>query len=150
MSMSYEWCEQWMEQAILLSTMSSCPRGQVGAFIVDEYNNPISAGFNGAPRGAEGNLCSINFCERDDFEVESGTRIEVGCHHAEQNALCNAAKKGIRLENSTMIISTLPCLLCAKLIHHAGISSVVLPIDSKYSRDGINYLLLHRIKIVYI
>ena len=148
--MNYDWSRHWLDQAKALSMMSKCPRGKVGAFIIDQNNSPVSAGLNGPPRKSSGELCGDHECYRDSLNVKSGTRIEVGCHHAEQNAICNAAKKGVSLNNTTMIISTFPCLLCAKLIHHSGISAIIVPIDSLYSREGIDYLLKNKIRIDYI
>ena len=135
-----KWPTHWHKHAVLISDMSPCPRAKVGAFIIDENNNPISAGFNGPPRGASGSLCGGDTCNRDDMSIKSGTRIEVGCHHAEQNAIVNAARKGISLESTWIVINVKPCLACARHIHHAGISRVYVPEDCFYSNDGIRYL----------
>ena len=34
-------------------------------------------------------------CLRDTQHVQSGTRMEIGCHHAEMNVICNAAANGV-------------------------------------------------------
>jgi deoxycytidylate deaminase len=49
-----------------------------------------------------------------------------------------------------MVISTNPCLACARLIHHAGFKVVVVSADSKYNRDGLDYLDKHKINIISI
>lgn len=144
--MRIEWRRHWLEHAHLISSMSPCPRGKVGAFIIDANNNIISSGFNGPPRKAPGALCGITQCNRDG--VTSGTHIEIGCHHAEQNAICNAAKAGIALDDTTMIITTNPCLACARLIHHVGIKAVVVDANSLYAVDGLEYLRLNSIDIL--
>ena len=54
--------------------------------------------------------------------MESGTRVEIGCHHAEMNVICNAAANGVPTRNAWLIVTGEPCIMCAKLIHHAGIS----------------------------
>jgi len=142
-----KWIKHWLKHAELISSMSPCPRAQVGAFIIDNNNNPISAGFNGPPRKSSSSLCSDDHeCSRDIMKIESGTRTEVGCHHAEQNAIANAARKGVGLEGTTMIISIPPCLACAKLIHHAGIKSVGIS-STGYSLDGVEYLSSNNIKV---
>jgi len=142
-----KWIKHWLKHAELISSMSPCPRAQVGAFIIDNNNNPISAGFNGPPRKSSSSLCSDDHeCSRDIMRIESGTRTEVGCHHAEQNAIANAARKGVGLEGTTMIISIPPCLACAKLIHHAGIKSVGIS-STGYSLDGVEYLSSNNIKV---
>ena len=125
-----------LEGARLLSKMSSCPRGQVGAVIFDPVSYVIIAdGYNGPPRKG-GNLCGGKECIR---KCPSGTQIQIGCHHAEMNAICNAARQGASTIGAAIAITCEPCLLCAKLIHHAGIELVIY--DSKgYSPEGVEYL----------
>lgn len=128
-----------MELAFLFASRASgCCRGFVGAFIVDPRNNPISSGYNGGPRGAIGRLCGGEFCERERAQIESGTQTEIGCHHAEANALMNAAHRGISVADCSMIVTTSPCLSCARLIHHAGIREVVTL--ANYDARGAAYL----------
>lgn len=133
-----KWRKLWLDMAILLSQASSCPRGRVGAFIVDPRNNPVSAGYNGGPRGAIGSLCGGEFCERSARCIPSGTQTEIGCHHAEQNAIANAAARGISTLGCVMVTSCSPCLACARLIHHAGIVEVVTMVG--YDGRGASYL----------
>jgi deoxycytidylate deaminase len=45
--------------------------------------------------------------------------------HAEMEAICDAARRGIKLKNSTLYSTTYPCHLCAKLILAVGIKKVV-------------------------
>lgn len=144
------WFMHWMKHSMLISKMSSCPRGKVGAFIIDNSNNPISAGFNGPPRKAPGVFCALDHCARDSNNIKSGSSIEIGCHHAEMNAIANSAKKGISLKDCTIIISTNPCLSCAKMIHHSGLAAVVVPNESNYSEDGIEYLIQNKIEVIKI
>ena len=135
-----------IEQAKLLAKSSPCPRGKVGAVI---FNNQswavISDGYNGAPRGG-GELCGDHTCTRDDLNIISGTSIEVGCHHAEQNALCNAARLGAATLGASLAVTRDPCLNCAKLIHHAGISQVYSP--CREGEAGVSYLLQHGVEVL--
>ena len=73
--------------------------------------------------------------------IPSGTHIEIGCHHAEMNVICNAAAQGTPTKGAWMIVLAEPCKMCAKLIHHAGITKVIV-VDGGYlgGKDGINYL----------
>ena len=142
-----KWSNHWMRHALLIASMSPCPRGKVGAFIIDKNNNPVSAGFNGPPRKSQSNLCgSDDRCLRNCQSIESGTRTEIGCHHAEQNAIANAARKGVCLEDCWMVVSVPPCLACAKLIHHSGIKQIHV-LDCQYSWDGVNYLLFNGVDV---
>ena len=47
------------------------------------------------------------------------------CVHAEQNAICQAARYGINVSDATIYVTISPCLTCAKLIINAGIREVV-------------------------
>lgn len=138
--MKSEYSKHWYNHALLLSKRSPCCRGSVGAIIIDQSNNPISAGFNGPPRGASGYLCKEDKCERNELKIKSGTHIEIGCHHAEANALMNAVRKGISVDRCSLIITTAPCLVCARLIHHSGLKEVFFPSSSIYDRRGQDYL----------
>ena len=50
--------------------------------------------------------------------------------HAEQNAICQAAKLGIALEGATLYCRMTPCRTCAMLIINCGITRVVC--EKKY------------------
>ncbi|MCP4042638.1 MAG: cell division protein DedD, partial [Gammaproteobacteria bacterium] len=45
--------------------------------------------------------------------------------HAEQNAICQAAKHGVSLEGATLYCRMEPCRVCAMLIISVGIRRVV-------------------------
>lgn len=61
--------------------------------------------------------------------------------HAEADAIANAAKRGIRLENSKLFCTTKPCSQCAKLIVVAGIIQVKYIDD--YDDDLSDFILEH-------
>ena len=145
-----KWSKHWIDHALLISNCSPCTRAKVGAVIVDQFNNPISMGFNGPPRNAAGKLCNVDVCERTQQKIQSGTHIEIGCHHAEQNAMMNALKKGISVLNCSIYITTGPCLVCARLIHHSGIESVYYPTSSAYDKRGTEYLIKNNIQVFNI
>jgi len=75
--------------------------------------------------------------------IESGTKIEIGCHHAEMNAICNAAANGVATNGAWMIVTGEPCRICAKLIHHAGITKVIVVKDGYMGSNGVSYLRKH-------
>ena len=133
-----KWKKHWIGHARALSGMSPCPRGIVGALIIDPRNNIVASGFNGGPRGAIGELCGGEFCERSKRGILSGQQVEIGCHHAELNAIANAAAKGVSTDGCSLVCSVSPCLACAKLIHHAGIVEVITA--ANYDPRGATYL----------
>ena len=144
------WFNHWMKHARLIATRSTCPRNQVGAFIIDENNNPISAGFNGPPRKSFGNLCAFDKCDRNELSIISGQRTEIGCHHAELNAIANAAKRCVSLNLCSIVISVSPCMSCAKMIHHVGIRRAIVPAGNTYSSDGVQYLHDNNVIVLFI
>ena len=54
--------------------------------------------------------------------------------HAEQNALCQAAKRGVSVDGATIYCKLTPCRTCAMLLIAAGIKRVVA--EYKYHAGG--------------
>lgn len=129
-------------QCDLIASNSPCPRRKVGALIIDpETNVIVSEGYNGTPRDSEHRYCGGKyFCEREKLAIPSGTRNDVGCHHAEMNAILNACRVGQSTLRKWLIVNCDPCLMCAKAIHHSGIVKVYAPLDSSYDGEGLSYL----------
>jgi len=65
---------------------------------------------------------------------------EVGCSCAEMNALATAARRGVAVEGAWIIITGVPCLMCAKVIHSAGIAKVVAIANGYDNEEGVDYL----------
>ncbi|MDR2862878.1 MAG: dCMP deaminase family protein [Puniceicoccales bacterium] len=105
------WDEYFMATAILISSRSSCERLHVGCVVVSSGKHPnriIAAGYNGFLPGLP-----------HESHVRDGH--EQATVHAEQNAIADAAKRGISLEGATIYITHYPCLNCAKILAAAGI-----------------------------
>jgi len=136
-----------VEQCLSLSKASNCPRRKFGALLLDpERNVVLMDGYNGGPRGG-GDLCGGDVCLRETMKVESGTRVEIGCHHAEMNVICNAAASGVATRGAWLIVNGEPCPMCAKLIHHAGIARVIV-VDGGYrGENGVAYLETHGVEV---
>ncbi len=136
-----------IEQCLALAQASNCPRRTFGALLVDPRRNVVLMdGYNGGPRGG-GRLCGGEVCLRDDEKIISGTRVEVGCHHAEMNVICNAAANGVPTDGAWLIVTGEPCMMCAKLIHHAGIEQVVIVEGGFMGANGVEYLKQHGIVV---
>ena len=108
------WDTYFMATALLMASRSSCERLRVGCVIVSsgvQKNRIIAAGYNGFLPGAPHNS-----------RVRDGH--EQGTVHAEQNAICDAARRGVSLEGATAYITHFPCINCAKIISAAGIRLV--------------------------
>lgn len=136
-----------IEQCLALAKASNCPRRKFGALLLDPTRNVVLMdGYNGGPRGG-GELCGGESCLRDTQSVKSGTQIEVGCHHAEMNVICNAAASGVATDGAWLIVTGEPCMMCSKLIHHAGIGRVIV-VDGGYGGfNGVGYLEQHGVDV---
>lgn len=136
-----------IEQCLALAKASNCPRRKFGALLLDPKRNVVLMdGYNGGPRGG-GDLCGGDVCLRDTQKVQSGTRMEVGCHHAEMNVVCNAAATGVACQGAWLIVTGEPCLMCSKMIHHAGIARVLV-VDGGYAgENGVQYLRDHGVEV---
>ncbi len=121
-----KWDKRFIEMAKVVGSWSSCYQDnrQIGAVIVRE-KRILTTGYNGAPSGIK-SCKERQTCLRRDLNIESGTRHEL-CYavHAEQNAVCQAAKLGISLEGATLYCTHQPCVICCKLIINAGIKKVI-------------------------
>jgi dCMP deaminase len=127
---------RYIEMAKIWAKNSYCKRRQVGALMVKD-KMIISDGYNGTPSGFE------NVCEDEE------NRTKPYVLHAEANAITKVAKSNNSSENSTLYVTTSPCLECAKLIIQSGIIRVVY-IDRKDSNDGIPLLERANIEVVQI
>lgn len=115
-----------MEMAHLVSSWSSCHNDcrAVGAVVVKD-KRVMTTGYNGAPAGIK--TCKEKgYCIRRKLGIPSGTRAEI-CYavHAEQNAVVQAAKLGISIDQGTLYCTHQPCSICAKIIINAGIRRIV-------------------------
>lgn len=131
----------WLAQTVALSELSECSRRKFGAIIIDADSNvALVNGYNGAARGGY-KRCENNVtCARDTHKCESGTRLEIGCNHAEANAIANAARMGISTLGKWLVVNGEPCLACAKLIHQAGMEKVICVEGGYSTSEGVEYL----------
>ena len=107
----------------LVATRATCLRRQVGALLVKD-RNILATGYNGTPSGIR--HCEETGCLRERLKVPSGERHEL-CRglHAEQNAIIQAARHGINIDQSVLYCTTMPCIICTKMLINAGIKRIV-------------------------
>lgn len=119
------WDEYFMATALLMASRSSCERLHVGCVIVSggaHKNRIIAAGYNGFLPGAP-----------HTSRLRDGH--EQATVHAEQNAIADAARRGVSLEGATVYITHYPCINCAKILAAAGIRQIKYHND--YRNDAI-------------
>jgi len=117
------WDEYFMATALLIASRSACGRLHVGCVIVsggEHRNRIVAAGYNGFLPG-----CSHRSRVRDGHEQATV--------HAEQNAIADAARRGVSVQGATAYVSHFPCINCAKVIAAAGVRAVKYHFD--YDND---------------
>lgn len=126
------WDEYFMELAQTVAKRATCDRGRSGCVITRDKQILVT-GYVGSPRGLPhcdevGHL--MKKVEHEDGRVSQHCMRTV---HAEQNAICQAARLGISLNGATLYCRMTPCRTCAMLIINCGIVRVVC--EKKY-HDG--------------
>ena len=118
--MTYDkWDLRFLKLAKEISTWSKDPSSTIGALIVRD-KRILSTGYNGFPSGIS-----------DDNRLNDRPQKYAIIIHAEMNALMNALKHGVSVENSTLYVYGLPCCSnCAKHIIQSGIKRVVFSYES--------------------
>lgn len=114
MSSRVGWHEYFMSIARQAATRSTCDRKHVGAVIVRD-RTILSTGYNGSIRG-------MPHCDEAGHDMEGGHCV--GTIHAEANAIIQAAKNGVRIEDSEIYTTASPCWSCFKLIANSGIRRI--------------------------
>jgi dCMP deaminase len=133
----------FFNRARVAAERSTCMRSKVGAVIVKD-GVELSSGYVGSPRDTD-HCIDTSECIRVELEIPSGERYEL-CRsvHAEQNAIINAARTGMKIYGAEIYISSErlpgqygsnccdknkvygPCIICKKEIINAGIVRVYM------------------------
>ncbi len=118
------WDEYFMEVLRAIAKRSTCDRGRTGCVIVKD-NQILATGYAGSPAG-------LPHCDEVGHQfkqtIHEDGHISNHCVrtvHAEQNAICQAAKRGIALNGATLYCKMTPCRTCGMLIINCGIKRVV-------------------------
>ncbi len=127
MSETYErpsWDDYFMEVAHTIAKRATCDRGRSGCVIARDRQLLVT-GYVGSPMGFPHCDEAGHQMKKVIHEDGSATQHCVRTVHAEQNAICQAAKLGVALQGATLYCRMTPCRVCAMLIINCGISRVV-------------------------
>jgi dCMP deaminase len=118
------WDDYFMEVANTIAKRATCDRGRSGC-VIARNKQLLVTGYVGSPRGMA--HCDDVGHQFKKVVHEDGTVTEhcVRTVHAEQNAICQAAKLGVAIEGATLYCRMTPCRVCAMLIINCGIARVV-------------------------
>ena len=118
------WDEYFMEVCEAISKRATCERGRSGCVIAKDKQLLVT-GYVGAPAG-------LPHCDEEGHQfkkmIHEDGNVTTHCVrtvHAEQNAICQAAKRGISIDGGTLYCRMTPCRTCAMLIINCGIKRVV-------------------------
>lgn len=109
-----DWHAYFMDIAEQVATRSTCGRKYIGAVIVRD-KTILSTGYNGSIRGSA-------HCNEAGHLMENEHCVRTV--HAEANAIVQAAKNGVNIDNSEIYITSSPCFNCFKMIVNSGIKKV--------------------------
>jgi dCMP deaminase len=119
-----EWDDYFLEVADVVAKRATCDRGRSGCVIVRDKRILVT-GYVGSPAG-------LPHCDDAGHQfkqvVHEDGRITQHCMrtvHAEQNAICQAARNGVAIAGATLYCRMTPCRTCAMLIINCGITRVV-------------------------
>jgi dCMP deaminase len=118
------WDEYFLKLADSVASRATCDRGRSGCVIVKDKQILVT-GYVGSPRGLAHCDEVGHLMKRVIHEDGSVTQHCVRTVHAEQNAITQAARRGIALDGSTLYCRMTPCRTCAMLIINCGIERVV-------------------------
>ena len=128
-----DWDRYFLDLCEAIAARATCDRGKCGALVVKD-KRIITTGYVGVPAG----LPHCNEAGHDMRKVFNNdgevTQHCVRTLHAEQNAIIQAARFGIPLEDSTLFCKMTPCRTCAMMIINAGIKRVVC--EKRYHADA--------------
>ena len=130
------WDEYFMEVCRAIAKRATCDRGRSGCVIARD-NQLLVTGYVGAPRGLP--HCDDVGHQFKKVQHEDGSVSQhcVRTVHAEQNAICQAAKRGISIDGATLYCKMTPCRTCAMLIINCGIKRVIAEKRYHDSADSI-------------
>ena len=118
------WDEYFMDVTRTIAKRATCDRGRSGCVIARDRQLLVT-GYVGSPVGLPhcddvGHL--MKKVIHDDGTISQHCVRTV---HAEQNAICQAARLGISLQGATLYCKMTPCRTCTMLIINCGIERVV-------------------------
>jgi len=108
------WHEYFMNIARQVATRATCDRKHVGAVIVKD-RTILSTGYNGSIRG-------LPHCTDAGHMLEDGHCVRTV--HAEANAICQAARNGVRIDGADIYTTASPCWNCFRLIANSSINRI--------------------------
>lgn len=138
------WDDYFMEVADAISKRATCDRGRSGC-VIAKNKQLLATGYVGSPLGFP--HCDDVGHQFRKMLNEDGSISQhcVRTVHAEQNAICQAAKQGVSIEGADLYCRMTPCRTCAMLIINCGIKRVFC--ERKYHAGAESEAMFKKAKI---
>ncbi|OGZ24737.1 MAG: cell division protein DedD [Candidatus Nealsonbacteria bacterium RIFCSPLOWO2_01_FULL_43_32] len=135
------WDEYFLGLIEPIGKRATCGRGRSGAVIVSPHRTILATGYVGAPPG-QPHCDEVGHMMRTVID-EAGNQSQhcVRTLHAEENAILQCAKDGIKIEGATLYCKMVPCYNCAMRIVRVGVKKVVA--QKRYHADGLSVKLFN-------
>ncbi len=118
------WDDYFINLMFEVAKRSTCDRGKSGCIIARD-NRILTTGYVGSAPG-QPHCDDAGHMIKKVLEDDGSIREHcVRTIHAEQNAICQAARHGIHIEGATLYCKMEPCRTCAHMIIAVGIRRVV-------------------------
>jgi dCMP deaminase len=142
------WDDYFLDLADAASKRSTCNRGRSGCVIVRD-RQVLATGYVGSPAGLP-HCDDVGHLMKKVIQ-ENGAITEhcLRTVHAEQNAICQAAKRGISIEGATIYQRMTPCRTCAMMLINCGIQRVVCERKYQQAEESERMLLEAGVAIEY-
>jgi dCMP deaminase len=130
------WDEYFLSLLEPLGKRGTCDRGRSGAVIVSQGNTILATGYVGAPPG-QPHCDEVGHMMKTVID-DNGNQSQhcVRTLHAEENAMLQCAKDGIKIQGATIYCKMVPCYNCAMRIVRVGIKRVVA--QKRYHADNMS------------
>ena len=130
------WDEYFLGLLESLGKRGTCDRGRSGAVIVSKGNTILATGYVGSPPG-QPHCDDVGHMMKTVTDQDGNSSQHcVRTLHAEENAILQCAKDGIKLEGATIYCKMVPCYNCAMRIVRVGIKKVVA--QKRYHADKLS------------
>lgn len=129
------WSEYFFGIVRAVSARATCDRGKCAAIIVRD-KQILSTGYVGSAPGLA-HCDDVGHLFRTVTHTDGSTKEHcVRTVHAEANAIAQAAKFGVSIQDARLYSTMFPCLDCAKLLVASGITQVYAEFDYRASEDS--------------
>lgn len=108
------WNEYFFSIAETAARKSKDRSVKVGCVITQPDHDVVSIGYNGFPRGVDDS--------KEEWHLRPKKYLVTA--HAEENAICNAARHGKSTDGCIAYVTLQPCARCARTLVNAGILEI--------------------------